>query len=397
MAEKRRRFNAGEAIAHLDDLPSDFEESDDDALDNNELPADAMSVGDNFLDPDTDRDSNYKVSDGAEDSDGDSDVLYTLTDRHRTVSEISDEHENDEDDSPTDHETTTINWIEVHDDIPFIATPGLTAQANINLDMKLVAIYEQFLTHEIIHLMVTETNRYAEQFLNKQTLKRKSRVHEWKETNAVEMKQFLGTMLLMGIVQKPKIADYWSTNPVIGTPFVNTIMKCNRFQILLKFWHFSDNDNAPEGERLYKLQGICDALLARFQDLYIPQKELSIDESMVLWRGRLVFRQYIPGKRHKYGVKLYMLCEPTGYVWNLLVYCGRSDIIAGLGHSEAVVMKLMEKRLDLGHELYIDNFYSGVPLAKQLLSRNTNVCGILRKNRKHLPKLVVSANLRGDK
>ena len=36
MAEKRRRFNAGEVIACLDDLSSDFEESDDDVLDNNE-------------------------------------------------------------------------------------------------------------------------------------------------------------------------------------------------------------------------------------------------------------------------------------------------------------------------------------------------------------------------
>lgn len=53
MAEKRRRFNVGEAIARLDNLPSDFEESDDDVLDNNELPADVMSVDENFLDPDT--------------------------------------------------------------------------------------------------------------------------------------------------------------------------------------------------------------------------------------------------------------------------------------------------------------------------------------------------------
>jgi len=388
MAEKRRRISAAEVLGCLDNLPSDYEESGDELLD-------ALSADDNFPDPDSDRDSNYEVSDGISGSD-DSDVLYTLRDRDRTTSENSDEPEGNANDSDND----TNNWKQVEDhyappaDIPFIATSGLTAQANINSAMEPVAIYEQFVTDEIIRLMVTETNRYAQKFINEQALKRNSRVHEWKETNPVEMKQFLGTMLLMGVVQKPKIADYWSTNPVIGTPFVNTIMTRNRFQLLLKFWHFSDSDNAPEGDRLYKLQGLCDVLLSRFQDLYIPGKELSIDESMVLWRGRLLFRQYIPGKRHKYGVKLYMLCEPTGYVWNLIVYCGRSDIIAGLGHSQAVVMKLMEKRLDLGHELYIDNFYTGFPLAQQLLNRNTNVCGTLRKNRKHLPKVVVTAKLR---
>ena len=113
---------------------------------------------------------------------------------------------------------------------------------------------------------------------------------------------------------------------------------------------------------------------------------MSTDESMVLWRGRLIFRQYIPGKRHKYGVKLYMLCEHTGYVWNVLVYCGKMDPISGFGNAETVVLKLMEKLLDRGHALYVDNFYTSVPLAKALLNRKTLLCGTVRKNRKHLPK-----------
>ena len=44
---------------------------------------------------------------------------------------------------------------------------------------------------------------------------------------------------------------------------------------------------------------------------------------MIPWRGRLSFCQYIPGKVHKYGVKLYKLCTVKGYTWNLKVYCGK--------------------------------------------------------------------------
>lgn len=107
-----------------------------------------------------------------------------------------------------------------------------------------------------------------------------------------------------------------------------------------------------------------------------------------------MFRQYIPGKRHKYGIKLYMLCEPTGYVWNLRIYSGKSDPISGLGHAESVVMKLMEGRLDCGHVVYVDNFYTSIPLAEQLLRRKTHLCGTLRRNRKQLPATVVSAKLK---
>jgi Transposase IS4 len=65
-----------------------------------------------------------------------------------------------------------------------------------------------------------------------------------------------------------------------------------------------------------------------------------------------------------------------------------------LAHAESVVLKLMDGILDRGHILYTDNFYTSVPLAQQLLSRKTYLCGTLRKNRKHLPEAVVSAKLK---
>ena len=172
-------------------------------------------------------------------------------------------------------------------------------------------------------------------------------------------------------------------------------MQRDRFELILKFWHFSNNEeNHDAGDRLSKLRTICDKLIANFQDAYTMEPDVSIDESMVLWRGRLKFRQFIPGKRHKYGVKLYLLCEATGYIYNMIVCCGKLDPISGFGHSETVVLKLMEPILDRGHTIYTDNFYTSVTLAEQLMTRNTNLCGTLRKNRKYLPSEVVSAKLK---
>ena len=66
-----------------------------------------------------------------------------------------------------------------------------------------------------------------------------------------------------------------------------------------------------------------------------------------------------------------MLCEHTRYVWNDLVYCGKMNPLSGFGHAETVVLKLMEKLLDRGHALYVDNFYTSVPLAEALINRKT--------------------------
>jgi hypothetical protein len=44
---------------------------------------------------------------------------------------------------------------------------------------------------------------------------------------------------------------------------------------------------------------------------------------MVLFNGRLMFKQYIRTKKHKFGIKLYVLCVcETGYVPDLTVYTG---------------------------------------------------------------------------
>ena len=41
---------------------------------------------------------------------------------------------------------------------------------------------------------------------------------------------------------------------------------------------------------------------------YSLGKEACIDESLVPFRARIVFRQYIPSKRYKYSIKIFKLC-----------------------------------------------------------------------------------------
>ncbi|KAJ8928798.1 hypothetical protein NQ314_018586 [Rhamnusium bicolor] len=129
--------------------------------------------------------------------------------------------------------------------------------------------------------------------------------------------------------------------------------------------------------------------------VYYPDKQLSLDESMILWRGRLAFRQYIKNKRHKYGIKLYMLTEPDGTILQFRVYTGTHDAeLAGTGHASKVVMKLMEGKLNQGHALYMDNYYNSCSLAETLLENDTYCTGTLRSSLKNNPKEVIKAKLK---
>ena len=51
-------------------------------------------------------------------------------------------------------------------------------------------------------------------------------------------------------------------------------------------------------------------------------KDVCIDESLLLWKGRLKWKRYIPLKRGRFGIESFILAE-SGYVWDLLVYTGR--------------------------------------------------------------------------
>ena len=74
-------------------------------------------------------------------------------------------------------------------------------------------------------------------------------------------------------------------------------MSRDKFELFLKFLHSSNNEerNASQ-DKMAKLNPLLIVLKARFKSIYTPDSVITVDETMVLWRGRLSFRQYVPGK-----------------------------------------------------------------------------------------------------
>jgi hypothetical protein len=62
----------------------------------------------------------------------------------------------------------------------------------------------------------------------------------------------------------------------------------------------------------------------KFQELYLPNQDISTDESLMLWKGPLSFKRHLPLKASKFGIKTYKLCDATtGYLQSFLVYTGK--------------------------------------------------------------------------
>jgi hypothetical protein len=220
-----------------------------------------------------------------------------------------------------------------------------------------------------------ETNRYYQQNTEDQVLG--DRDKRWYDTTSEEMYLFIAINMLMARNKKLELHEYWSTDSLLYTPIFGQIMSRNRYQILLRYLHFTNNDHQVAGDRLYKIQMVLTKVKKNFRDAMVPFQNLVIDESLLLWKGRLSFKQFIRTKRHRFGIKFFILCDvETDFILDFIIYTGKTtDIKAcdiNLGQSEAIVCTLLEGYLKKGRTLFTDNWYTS-PLLSTYLHKNKTI------------------------
>jgi len=146
---------------------------------------------------------------------------------------------------------------------------------------------------------------------------------------------------------------------------------------------------------------VLDLTAPTYEQVYQPGRDLSVDESMIKYKGRLAFRQYMPDKPTKYGIKDFVLAEShTGYCLKFLTYTGkylfpRKEIPL----TSQVVLDLLRSYEHKGHVVYMDNFYTSPELFHTLESLSIGACGTARINWKHMPLEIKPETLkpkRGD-
>ena len=140
-----------------------------------------------------------------------------------------------------------------------------------------------------------QTNEYAKQ---KQQEKGDDKL--WKETTATEMKLFIFIQYMFGIHRMPDTAMYWSTDPLLRVPAIADVMGKGRFQKLSQYFHINDNLKAavkgqPGYDPLFKVRPLLDTITENSRKYYFPGRDISVDEAMIKFNGRLSFKQYIKG------------------------------------------------------------------------------------------------------
>ena len=107
--------------------------------------------------------------------------------------------------------------------------------------------------------------------------------------------------------------------------------------------------------------------------LVVPSKNLSLDEGLLAYKGRLSIKVYNPKKPKKYGVKFFFVTESnTGYVLDFSIYSGVFSTLRD------TVFQLVDRFRDKGYHLFMDNYYNSVALAQELYDAGIHCSRTLR-------------------
>ena len=82
--------------------------------------------------------------------------------------------------------------------------------------------------------------------------------------------------------------------------------------------------------------------VAKFKTASTPNKPISINEELLLWKRCLGFKQCILSKRAGCGIKMFSVCQVSSYLWNSFVYIGKYAVETPV--EQALVKQLGEKQ-----------------------------------------------------
>ncbi|KAK2145784.1 hypothetical protein LSH36_658g01024 [Paralvinella palmiformis] len=138
-----------------------------------------------------------------------------------------------------------------------------------------------------------------------------------------------------------------------------------------------------DNDKLYKVRSFVEYINMNLADKYTMGCQISIDESLIPFKGMLSFCQFIRSKRARFGIKCWVLADAAdSFVSRFSVNTGRDATVKkDVPLSTRVVRQLVVGIENLNHHLYVDNFYTSPALFRWLKDRHIYACDTVRKGR----------------
>ena len=220
-----------------------------------------------------------------------------------------------------------------------------------------------------------------------------SNMHELKgdyELTHTDLNAVLGLFILAGVTHQnmTDVDDLWAEDDDLRIRIFGETIGRQHFQKIVRILRFDDKmtrDERKKKDKLAPIREFSDLFLNHCIENFNPEFCLTVDERMSPYKGRCGFRQYMPKKPKRYGIKLWILAGvESHYVHNFQVYLGLQEK-REVKQPKRVVLDMV-KHIRKGHNITVDQYFSSVELAHELLSKGITMLGTIQSNRKSLPE-----------
>lgn len=202
----------------------------------------------------------------------------------------------------------------------------------------------------------------------------------WAPTDSHELLAFIGVYVYMGIDSLPQRRMYWQADT--RHPTVAAVLSRDRFESLTRFLRVSPPEAAAAPRNPFSfVRAFIESLNHSFPRHWNPGRHLALDESMVSFRGRSDIKQFVPGKPHPHGYKIWVLANEN-YMLQLQLYEGK----AAAGPSiHDMTLQLTRLYRNTNHVLYCDSLFTSPTLLASLYDVGIRMCGSVKRNRIGMP------------
>ena len=248
-----------------------------------------------------------------------------------------------------------------------------------------------------IDTVVRYTNQKYEQYCREHPRGSVARrFRGYKPFSKEEVLAFMGLSFISGAHKATKnpISDLYDSKFL---PHFQAALSRDRLLLLIKFCRFDDVNTSDDrkDDRFGHIREVWDTFNNRCRELYGLGPHTT-NEMLQKFRGRRRFKQYMPSKPGRYGIKYWILADAENhYCYNAIPYLGKEGDAPAVNLGVQIVKNLVELIKGTNRSVTCDHYFTSVDLFEELYNNNLIAVGTVMPNKRHLPLSFLPKQARG--
>lgn len=210
-------------------------------------------------------------------------------------------------------------------------------------------------------------------------------------TDEEEIRAYIAILYYMGSWKSAGVNthDLWSNRN--GINFYRCVMPRMRFMFLSTCLRFDEKITRDKEDKFSHIRKIWEIFISNCTQCYTPNRDCTVDEILLGFRGRCKFRMYIKSKPDKYGLKFFALNDAnTSYLIYAVPYLGKiklTDMLPDEKLTEYYFRKTTVPIHGTKRTVTCDNWFTSVPLLQRMKKElyQIKITGTIKKNKQEIP------------